>query len=164
MALALALAATPGSAGAEPASWSLWTSPWDDTEVVHVTLSDTGNRLTVRDEIHGDVETFVFTRRDGTGTSNEVTEGTLQGTYDLDATHATVDKLVSGELDVAGNIVTVSLTFSQTGSFTLAGNTITLTETDGATTVLRATLSHDGNTLALTVVDKDRDTFVYERR
>jgi len=80
-----------------------------------------------------------------------------------DATHTTVENLVSGELEVAGNIVTVSLTGSQTRPFTLAGDTITLTETDGSTTVLRATLSNDGNTLTLTFV-KDRDTFAYERR
>ena len=53
-----------------------------NTEDVQVTLSDTGNMLTVIDEIDKDVTTFVFTRRDGTGTSNEVTEANLQGTYD----------------------------------------------------------------------------------
>ena len=83
--------------------------------------------------------------------------------YDLDATHTTVEHLASGELEVAGNIVPISLMGSQTRSFTLASDTITLTETDGSTTVLRATLSHDGNTLTLTFV-QDRDTFVYERR
>ena len=135
-------------------------------DVVQATLSDTGNILTLIDEIGEDVQTFVFNRRDGTSTSNEVTEATLQGTYDLDAANSTVNNFVflaSGELEVAGNIVTTSLTFSQTRSFTLAGDTITLTETDGDTTVLRATLSNDRNTLTLTFVE-DRDTFVYERR
>ncbi len=131
-------------------------------DVHQVTLSDAGNTLTVLDEIDGDVETFVLTRRDGTGTSNEVTKANLQGRYDVDATRTTVEKLVSGEVNVAGDIVTVSLTYSQTGSFTLAGTTLTLTETNGATTMLRATLSHDGNTL--TLIDKDRNTFVYKRR
>ena len=137
-----------------------------NTDVVQATLSDTGNTLTLIDEIDKDVETFVFTRRDGTGTSNEVTEANLQGAYDLDAANTTVKNLVflvAGELDVAGNVVTTSLTFSQTRSLTLAGSTITLTDTDGDTTVLRATLSHDGNTLTLTFVE-NRDTFVYERR
>ena len=112
------------------------------------------------------LETFVFTRRDGTGTSDEVTETNLQGTYDLDATKTTFKNLVflaSGRLEVAGNIVTASLTFSQTRSFTLAGNSITLTDTDGDTTVLQTILSRDGKTLTLTFVE-DRDTFVYERR
>lgn len=130
-----------------------------NTEDLHVTLSDTGNTLTIIPE---DDETFVFTRRDGTGTSNEVTEANLQGTYDLDVTNTTDEDLVSGEVDVVGNIVSVSLTGSLTGSFTLVGNTITLTDTAGGTTVLRATLSHDGNTL--TLVDEDSDTVVFARR
>ena len=95
-----------------------------------------------------------------------MTKANLQGTYDLDATNTRVKNfplLVSGEFEVAENIVTTSLTFSRTRSFTLAGSTITLTETDGSTTVARATLSHDGNTLTLTFVE-DRETFVYERR
>ena len=137
-----------------------------NTDVVRATLSDTGNRLTLVDQIGMDVETFVFTRRDGSGGSDEVTEANLQGTYDLDATGTTVGTLVflvSGQLQIAGNVVTTSLTFSQTRSFTLAGNTITLAEADGDTTVLRASLSDDGDTLTLTFVE-DRDTFVYERR
>jgi len=137
-----------------------------NTDIIEATLSDTGNTLTLIDEIDNGLETFVYTRRDGTGTSNEVTEANLQGTYDLDAANTKVKKfvfLVSGELEVAGNVVTASLTFSQTRSYTLAGNAITLTETDGDTTVLQATLSRDGNTLTLTFVE-DRDTFVYERR
>jgi hypothetical protein len=63
-----------------------------------------------------------------------VAEANLQGTYDLDATNTTVTNfvfLVSGELEIAGNTVTLALTFSQTSSFTLAGNTITLTDTGG---------------------------------
>ena len=134
-------------------------------DVIQVTLSDSGNALTLVDEINDDDETFVFIRRDGTGTSNEVTEANLRGTYDLDANKTTVKNfpfLVSGELKVTGNIVTTSLTFSQTRSFTLAGNTIALAETDGDTTVLRATLNDDGNTLTLAFVE-DRDTFVYQR-
>ena len=134
-----------------------------NTEDLQATFSDTGNVLTVLDEIGKDVETFVLTRRDGTGASNEVTVSNLQGTYDLDATNTRFEHLASGELEVAGNILTASLTGSQTRSFTLPGNTITLTETDGDTTVLRSTLSNDGNTLTLTFI-KDRDTFVYERR
>ena len=119
--------------------------------------------LTLIDEIDKDVEIFVFTRRNGTSTSNEVTEATLQRTYDLDAANTAVKHLVflvSGELEIAGDIVTTSLTFSQTRTFTLAGNAITLTDTDGDTTVLRATLSYDGNTVTLTFVE-DRDTFIY---
>ena len=137
-----------------------------DTEVLQATLSDTGNTLTLIDEIAENLETFVFNRRDGTGTSNEVTEANLQGTYDLDTAKTTFKNLVflsSGELGVTGGTVTASLTFSQTRAFTLAGNSITLTDTDGETTLLRATLSHDGNTLTLTFVE-DRDPFVYERR
>ena len=137
-----------------------------NTEVLQATLSDGGYTLTLIDEIGNNLETFVFTRRDGTGTSDEVTETNLQGTYDLDATKTTFKNLVflaSGRLEVAGNIVTASLTFSQTRSFTLAGNSITLTDTDGDTTVLQTILSHDGKTLTLTFVE-DRDTFVYERR
>lgn len=129
-------------------------------DVIQATFHDTGNTLTLIDEINEDVETFVFIRRDKTGTSNEVTGANLQGTYDLDATNTRVKNfplLVSGEFEVAGNIVTTSLTFSQTRSFTLAGNTITLAETDGGTTVVRGTLSHDGNTLTLAFVE-DRDT------
>ena len=137
-----------------------------NTDIVQASLNDTGNMLTLVDEIGGHAEIFVFTRRDGTGISNEVTAAKLQGTYDLDMANTMVKTfvfLVSGELDVAGNIVTTSLTFSQTSSFSLAGNSITLTDTDGDTTELRATLSHDGNTLTLIFVE-DRDTFVYERR
>jgi len=106
----------------------------DYTYVVQATLSDTGNTLMLIDEIGDDVETCVFTRRAGAGTSNEVTEANLQRTYDLDATNTTVTNfvfLVSGELEIAGNMVTLALTFSQTSSFTLAGNTITLTDTGG---------------------------------
>lgn len=92
------------------------------TDVVQATLSDTGNTLTLIDEIGEDIETFVFTRRAGPGTSNDVTEANLQGTYDLDATNTAVtsfDCLVSGELEIAGNMVTAALTFSQTSSYTL---------------------------------------------
>ena len=142
------------------------TDGYGNTEVLQTTFSDTGNTLTLVDKTDRDVETFVFTKLDGTGTSNEVTEANLQGTYDLDATNTTATNLVflvAGRLEIAGDMVTASLTFSQTRPFILAGNTITLTETDGDATLLQGTLSHDGNTLTLTFVE-DRDTFVYERR
>ena len=69
-----------------------------NTDVVQATLSDTGNMLALIDEIDKDVETFVFTRRDGAGTSNEVTEANLQGTYDLDAANTAVKQLVFSRL------------------------------------------------------------------
>ena len=49
-------------------------------DVIQATSHDTGNTLTLIDEINEDVETFVFIRRDKTGTSNEVTGANLQGT------------------------------------------------------------------------------------
>ena len=135
-----------------------------NSEVLQATLSDTGNTLKLVDEIDQVVETMVFTRRGATDTSNEVTEANLQGTFDLDVTNTTLKyavPLISGVLKVAGNTVTASLTFSETRPFALTGNTITLTEVGGESTVLHATLSQDEDTL--TLVDR-RDTFVYERR
>ena len=138
----------------------------DNIDIIQATFSDAGNKLTLVDEINNDIETFVFIRRDRIGASNEVTEAKLQGTYDLDVTNSKVKNFVylaSGELIIAGNVLTASLTFSQARPFSLAGNAITLTETDGSNTLLHAILSPDGNTLTLTFVE-DRDTFVYERR
>ena len=135
-------------------------------DVIQASFDDTGNTLTLVDEIGQDLETFVFVRRSGTGTSDEVTEANLQGTYDLDTTRSTVRNfpgLNSGELEVEGNIITTSLTFSQTRPYTLVGNTMTLTERDGDTSVLQAAMSQDGNTLTLTLVES-QDTFVYVRR
>ena len=135
-------------------------------DVIQASFDDTGNTLTLVDEIGRDVETFVFVRRSGTSTSDEVTEANLQGTYDLDATSSTVKNLPfldAGELDIAGNVMRTSLTFSQTRPYTLVGNTITLTERDGNTSVLQATMSQDGNALTLIFVGST-DTFVYVRR
>ncbi|MDH3602009.1 MAG: hypothetical protein OEU26_20550, partial [Candidatus Tectomicrobia bacterium] len=72
-----------------------------NTDAHQVTLSDTGNMLTVIDEIHGELKTFMFTRRDGTGTSNEVTVANLQGTYDLDATPGWLTKLQPSNFQAA---------------------------------------------------------------
>ena len=135
-------------------------------DAIQASFDDTGNTLTLVDEIGQDLETFVFVRRSGTGTSDEVTEANLQGTYDLDTTGSTIRNfpgLDSGKLEVEGNIITTSLTFSQTRPYAIVGNTMTLTERDGDTSVLRAAMSQDGNTLTLISIES-QDTFVYVRR
>lgn len=135
-------------------------------DVVEAMLSDGGNVLTLVDDIYGTLETFVFTRRSGTGTSNAVTVATLQGTYDLDAGRSALQNfahLVWGELDIAGDTLATSLTFSQTSALALDGNTVTLTHADGRITPLRASLGEDGTVLTLVFVEAG-DTFVYERR
>ena len=135
-------------------------------DVIQASFDDTGNTLTLVDEIGQDLETFVFVRRSGTGASDEVTEANLQGRYDLDTTSSTIRSypgLDSGELEVEGDIVTTSLTFSQTRPYALVGNTITFTERDGDTSVLQAAMSQDGNTLTLISIES-QDTFVYVRR
>lgn len=122
-----------------------------DMTALQVTLSDNGNTLTFTfvDE-DGVTSVFVFIR--------------LQGTYDLDVANAMVEglDLVSGELEVEGNIARLSATVALTGPFALAGNTVTITDSNGDTTDFQVTLSNDGNTL--TAVDEDNDTFVFERR
>lgn len=136
------------------------------TDVVQASLSDDGNVLTLVDEVFGSLETFVYRRRDGAGTSDEVSVATLQGSYELDPSKTRVAYfafLDSGALEISGDTLVASLTFSETRSFALAGDTLTLTDADGNTSAVRARMSDDGNTLTLTFVE-ERDTFVYERR
>lgn len=136
-----------------------------DPADLQVTLSDNGNTLTLTfvDE-DGVTSVFVLMRREGTGTSNEVTVDNLQGTYDLDVANTMVEglDLISGELEITGNMARLSATVSQTGSFALIGNTVTVTDNDGDMTDFQVTLSDDGSTL--TLVDEDNDPFVFERR
>ena len=91
-----------------------------------------------------------------------MTVANLRGTYDLDVASSTAEDLVSGELEVEGDILTFSGTVVQTGSYTLAGNTLILTDSDGGTEVLQATFSNEDNTL--TILDEDGDTSVFEKR
>ena len=135
-------------------------------DVIQASFRDTGNTLTLVDEIGDEVATFVFVRRSGTGTSDEVTEANLQGRYDLDAARSTANTLPhldSGELEISGSSMTTSLTFSQTRPYALVEDTVVLSETDGDTSRLRAHLSQDGNTLTLTSVEGSH-RFVYARR
>ena len=135
-------------------------------DVIQASFRDTGTTLTLVDEIGKDVATFVFVRRSGTGTSDEVTEASLQGRYDLDAARSSANpfpNLDSGELEISGSTMTTSLTFSQTRPYALVEDTIVLSETDGDTSRLRAHLNQDGNTLTLASVES-HDTFVYVRR
>lgn len=131
-------------------------------DVIQASFDDTGNTLTLVDEIGQDLETFVFVRRSGTGTSDDVTKANLQETYDLDTTRSTVRNfpdLDSGELEVEGNIITTSLTFSQTRPYALVGNSTTLTERHGDTSVLQAAMSQDSHTLTLSLIESQA-TFV----
>gem|GEM_PF-4889678 len=136
------------------------------TEVLQATFAGNGNLLTLVDDIDGKAETFVYIRRDGGGRGNDLTLANLQGRYDLDVANTTFRRavpLASGELEIAGHMVTASLTFTQTRAFTLAGSVITLTAADGERSVLQAELDRDGRILTLTVVE-DQETFVYRRR
>ena len=135
-------------------------------DVIQASLANNGNTLTLVDEIGDSVAVFVFERSNGAGTSNDVTEDALQGTYALDLRRsrtAIFPLLVSGTLEIVDNVMTTSLTFSQTRPYSLAGDTIALTEADGSKSLLRASLTESASTLALTFVE-DGQTFVYLRQ
>ena len=135
-------------------------------DVIQASLANSGNTLTLVDEIGDSVAVFVFERSNGAGTSNIVTEDTLQGTYALDLRRsrtAIFPRLISGTLEILDNVMTTSLTFSQTRPYSLDGSRIALTEVDGSKTLLRASLTDGANTLALTFVEDDQ-TFVYLRQ
>lgn len=135
-------------------------------DLIQASLANSGNTLTLVDTIRDSVAVFVFERSNGAGTSNDVTEDTLQGTYALDLRRsraAIFPLLVSGTLEIVDNVMTTSLTFSQTRPYSLDGSTITLTEVDGSKSLLRASLTESASTLALTFAEDDQ-TFVYMRQ
>lgn len=135
-------------------------------DVIQASFANSGNTLTLIDEIGDSVAVLVFERSNGAGTSNDVTEDTLQGTYALDLRRsrtAIFPLLVSGTLEIVDDVMTTSLTFSQTRPYSLDGSTITLTEVDGSKSLLSASLTESATTLALTFVE-DGQTFVYLRQ
>jgi len=135
-------------------------------DVIQATFGNGGSRLTLVDNIEGVAETFVFNRKAGEATSNEVTETNLRGRYALDVAGSVLKVFAaatSGELEIARGMVKVSLTFSQTRPFTLSEGAVNLKESDGNTLVLQATLSENGQSLKL-IFPGDGGSFSYVKR
>ena len=135
-------------------------------DIVQASFGDNGNRLTLVDEIDGDIETFVCIRRGDRAASDEISRANLKGRYELDVADSslkTFTAAISGKLEVTRNMAKVSLTFSQTRPFTISGNAIKLRESDGTTTLLHTIRSRDGISLTLTFAESG-ESFVYLRR
>lgn len=94
---------------------------------------------------------------DGSADPNAITASNLRGTYDLGE-----DEMTSAVLEVDGDTLAFTVTVMSTGTFTISGNTLTITDGDGGATLLQATLTNNGTTLSL--VEEDSDTLVYDRR
>ena len=162
------LIATATDRGTFTLTGSTATTISDDGEVstLQVAFSDNGNTLTLIDEA-GDQ--LVLTRRDGSGSSNDVTLENLQGVYDLDVTLSTgLDFESDGFLIISGDLSLTDTTFELTataqdeseGTFIIDGNTIVISEDDIGTSRLTAQLSET----TLTLVDEDGDRLVFQRR
>jgi len=140
----------------------------DDGEVstAEVALSDNGNTLTIIDAA-GDQEVWI--RRDGSGTSDDLTLENIQGAYDLDLNRSTgLDFELFGFSSISGELVITDTTFEVTATaqaesietFVIDGDTIELSDDDGEISRLTATLSET----TLTLVGEDGDQLVFERR
>ena len=100
------------------------------------------------------------------------TAANLQGIYDLNTDAMPSDpagndgfNMISEMLEIDANTLTFAPTFAGMGPFTLAGNTLTVTHSNGYADVIQATLRDTGNTLTLIdEINDDLETFVFIRQ
>ena len=142
------------------------TSSDGEVSTDEVAFSDNGNTLTLID-VTGDQE--VWTRRDGSGPSNDLNLENLQGIYELDESLSTgIGLELDGFIIISTELVITDMRFEITATaeielsetFVIDGNTIRLSDDDGEITNLTATLTET----MLILVGEAGDRFVFERR